>query len=195
MFAILSEIAPLDFEHEVNHPHPHIRQVFFHLSRTSEFLIIDVCVQSNNRGAQLTTEHKDEVVKVLFDKKNVVQYSGLDQEKFRKSVQERVVELKKTLLFFQAWVKKGTERKNFLEALGYYHSFVLRPLVEILRIKYEPTKRVFYLKHIKRDLPEEAILQLEDFYKVNSVEEITKKTRRANVVFFDVVKDIEEKSL
>jgi len=192
--AVLSQIAPLDFEHEVEHPHPKIRQNFFHLQGTSEFLIIDVCIQSHSREFWFTKGSKDEEAKIIFDKKGVVAFRDLDETKFRDGQKNRVEELKKTFPFFSAWVKKEVKRNNFLEAVSYYRPLVLDPLVELLRIRYEPTKREFGLKHIKRDLPHDVFLQLEDLYKVNSVSEINMNLDKANTLFFEVLKEVEKEN-
>lgn len=193
--SVLSQIAPLDFEHEVEHPHPKIRQKFFHLKDTSEFLIIDVCVQSHSREFWFTNESKDEEVKIIFDKKNVIEFRNLDKTEFQSHQKKRTNELKKTFLFFEAWVKKGVNRNNFLEALSYYHSFILEPLVELLRIRYEPTKREFGLKHIERDLPKAVLKTLEDLYKINSTSEISTKSQKANELFFEVLKEVEKENI
>jgi len=187
---ILSRLAPLDFVHEINHPDPKICQIFFHLKGSSEFLIIDVCVQSHSRDMLFTRGHKDEAVKVVFDKAGVVRFCDLDQAEFKRKLKLRIDELRKTFLFFQAWVMKGVRRNNFLEALSYYHSFVLAPLVELLRIYYEPTKREFGLKHVERDLPRSGLKSLEDLYKVNSTVDISVKTKAANQLFLKMLKKL-----
>lgn len=192
--SILSQIAPLDFEHEVDHPHPKIRQYFFHLKDTSEFLIIDVCVQSHSREFWYTKESKDEEVKIIFDKKGVIEFRDLDKAEFQSHQKKRIAELEKTFIFFQVWVKKGVKRDNFLEALSYYHSFILDPLVELLRIKHEPTKREFGLKHVERDLPKNVLRELEDLYKVDLTPEISTKSQKANELFFKVLKEVEKEN-
>lgn len=64
----LSNISSIDFFYEKGHLHPKIRQLFFHLEETSDFLIIDLCIQSHSRKIEFTIENKDEEVKVIFDK-------------------------------------------------------------------------------------------------------------------------------
>lgn len=185
---ILSRLGKIDFAHEVEHPHPKIRQKFFHLKNTSEFLIIDVCIQSHSRVFWYTKEFKDEKAKIIFDKSNVVQYKSVDQKKFNKEISDRVQELEKTFIFFQAWVNKSINRENFLEALGSYHEKVLQPLVEILRIRYEPTKKDFYLNGISLDIPKKILKELEDLYKINSINDIKAKSQKANKLFFTIIK-------
>jgi predicted nucleotidyltransferase len=188
--SILSKITQLDFDHEIEHPHPKIRQTFFHLKDTSEFLIIDTCIQSHSREFWYTKEHADEKVKILFDKSNVISFRDLDKIEFQNSQKTSIAELKKTFLFFQAWVMKGVNRDNFLEALSYYHSFILEPLVELLRIRYQPTKQKFGLKHIERDIPNDVLKILENLYKVNSTEEINTMAQKANKLFFEVLDEV-----
>lgn len=193
--SILSKISPLDFEHEINHPHPKIRQKFFHLKDTSEFLIVDTCVQSHSRKFWYTKEHADEKVRIIFEKEKVIEFRNLDKIEFQTLQKKRIAELKKTFLFFQAWVKKGVNRDNFLEALKYYHSFILDPLIEMLRLYYEPTKREFGLKHIERDVPNNILQTIEDLYKINSTSEISVKSQKANELFFEVLKEVEKENI
>jgi len=138
---------------------------------------------------------KDEKAKVIFDKQNVIETRKMDTAKFQLEQEKRIEELQKTFLFFQAWVKKGISRNSFLETLSYYHSFVLEPLTELIRIRYQPTKRHFGLKHIERDLPYEIIRELENLYVINSITEISFKSQQANILFFKVLKEVETKSL
>jgi len=188
---ILSKLWKIDYSHEINHPHPKIKQKFFHLEWTSEFLIVDVCIQSHSRIFWYTKGFQDEKVKIIFDKNNVVQYKEVNQKEFNEEISKKVEDLKKTFLFFQAWVNKSINRGNFLEALGSYHEKVLHPLVEILRIKYQPTKNDFYLKDISKDIPKKLLLELEDLYKINSLEDIQLKSKKAKELFFRIIKDIE----
>ena len=95
--SILSKIAPLDFEHEIDHPHPKIRQKFFHLKDTSEFLIIDVCVQSHSREFWYTNKNADEKVKIIFEKGKVIEFRNLDKIEFQNLQKKRIDELKKTI--------------------------------------------------------------------------------------------------
>ena len=188
---ILSELGKVDFSYEVKHPHPKIKQGFFHIEGTSEFLIIDVCVQSHSRVFWYTEGFQDEKAKVIFDKDNVIKYKPMNQQEFEKETSARIAELKKTFPFFQTLVKKSANRGNFLEALGSYHEKILNPLVEILRIKYQPTKKDFYLKDISRDIPKKLLTELEDLYKIDSLDDIKTKGQKAEELFFDSIKEVE----
>lgn len=185
---ILSKLGKIDFCHEKPHPHPKIRQKFFHLAKTSKFLIIDICLQKHSRVFYYTKGNKDEKVKVIFDKKSVITFKPMDRKKFMTSKQARMKEIIKNFDFFQTWIDKSIKRKNFLEALYYYQEKTLKPLVEILRIKFEPTKMDFYLKDISKDIPKEYLKKLENLYKINSIKDLKIKNKQANEFFFNIIK-------
>lgn len=192
---VLTKISKIDFEYEKEHEHPQIFQRFFHLEKTSEFLIIDVCVQSHSRKIAFTKWNKDEEVKIIFDKKEVIKYKDLDVKSLENTLKLRILELEKTFLFFQVWVKKWIKRNSFLETLYYYQNYVLEPLIELLKIIHEPTKKDFWLKHIERDLPKDIVLKVESFYKVNSIEEIELNLEIINNLFLEKIKEGKEKYL
>lgn len=185
---ILLKLAEIDVELEVGHPHPKIRQKFFHLKGTSDFLIIDVCLQSHSRVFWYTKEYAGEKVKIIFDKCKVVKFRKLDKDKFNREIIERTKYLQKIFSFYQIWIKKELKRKNFLGAFNYYHLKILQPLVELFRIKYQPTKKDYYLKDIKIDLPKNIVLKLDNLYKIKSLSDIEKNVKIANNLFYKILK-------
>jgi hypothetical protein len=60
--------------------------------------------------------------------------------------------------------------------------------VELLRIKYQPTKYDFGLKHVKHDLPVDVTRTLEKLYQVTSCADIMKKLKAANTLFSSLAK-------
>lgn len=175
----LTAISPMEFYYESPHSHPQIRQFFIRLENTSKFLLIDMCIQSHSREIEFVRQNKDEVVKIIFDKSDVIKFTDIDIDEYMASLEKRKEQIKATFDFFSVWVEKGIARGDFLEALSYYHGYILSPLVEYLRIIHEPTKKSYRLKHIRRDLPCDVVEKLEYLYKISSLEEIDIKTREA----------------
>jgi predicted nucleotidyltransferase len=175
----LTSISPMEFYYESEHSHPQLRQFFIRLENTSKFLVIDMCIQSHSREIEFVRQNKDEVVKVIFDKSSVIKFTDIDVDEYITSLEKRKEQIKATYEFFSVWVEKGIARDDFLEALSYYHEYILGPLVEYLRIIHEPTKKSYRLKHIRRDLPSDVVAKLEYLYKAGSLEEIEVKTREA----------------
>ncbi|MBL8599950.1 MAG: hypothetical protein JNL14_19615 [Devosia sp.] len=98
-------------------------------------------------------------------------------------INERKAEIKKTFYFYQTWVRKALNRGDFLEGTYYYNQMVLEPLVELIRLKYIPQKREFYLKHATRDLPTGVTKRLEPLCKACSVRDIENNLLLANQWF------------
>lgn len=185
---IITPFGPVDFEFEQDHPHPKIRQKFFHLKNTSEFLIIDIGIQSHSRKFQF---EEGDTVKIIFDKSKAITFRKSNKKQVRMNLEKKEAVLRKTFPFFQAWVKKEILRGNFLEALSAYHTKVLEPLVELLRIQHTPKKSDYGLKHISRDLPKKIVLMLEDLHTVNSLQELSLKLKKANRLFLDTLKEMD----
>ena len=180
---ILSQLAPLDFDHESPHPHPQLRQAYFHLLGTSEFLGLDVCLQDHSRPPCLREGFVDDKVRVLFDKCGATVYVKVDWPGFQRELAARAWPNCGPCSRCSAPALGGTfSRGNYLEARGYYER-VLDTLVELLRIRYQPTKHDFRLKHIGRDLPQEALARLESVFTVSSLEEMEVKLKEAEVMF------------
>jgi len=188
---ILEKIGPLDYDYQRRkHPHPKITQRFFHIKGTSEFLLIDLNVQSHSRDFFFTKNKEGEDVQVIFEKGGSLKFQEFDEEEIKKEIDEKKPDLVK-LFKLTHGVDGEIARNNFLEALMYYHKFILEPLVDLLRIEHCPAKHGFYLKHIGRDLPEDIVARLEDLYKVNSVEELRQKLQKAKEWFDEIVKDVQ----
>lgn len=81
------------------------------------------------------------------------------------------------------WVKKEANRNHYLEALSNYHRKVLEPLVELIRLKYQPTKSGFYLTGISGDIPKPILRKLEYLFKITSIKDIKKKMKIANKLY------------
>ncbi len=61
-------------------------------------------------------------------------------------------------------VEKYVRRGEFLEAFGYYHRWLLSPLIEALRMRYTPLHPDYYIVHISRHLPADVLRRLEDLF-------------------------------
>jgi hypothetical protein len=181
---ILAKVGPLDLVQKYNHPDPKIRQKYFHSKGASEYLLLDVCIQSHSRQFAFVKEMTHELPLVIFDKSGVTKPISLNKKKFDKEIKDRVEELRK-IIAQQSRVTKYIHRDKFLEALVYYHRWILQPLVELLRIKYMPLAHDYYLVHVSDHLPKNVVKKIEDLYKVTSVKDIGKKINRAITLFND----------
>lgn len=176
---ILSELGNFDMNIKMRHPmRPVITQKMFHFKESSKYLLIDVCLQQHSRGYIFNADNPDERPKVLFDRANIVSFRPANQENLRKEILDSLDRIKK--IFKQnVRIENKIKRGQFLEAWAYYHKWLLKPLIELLRIKHCPYKKDYYCKHIYYDLPKDIVHKLEDLHRVNTVDEIEDKMEQA----------------
>jgi len=151
----------------------------FHLEGTSPYWLLDFDVFVN-RGSQFTLGDEIERPLILFDKAGVVQFLP---PRDLPDLSERLASLENTVAQ-EARIEKYILRGDFLEAFGYYHKWLLTPLIEALRMRYTPLHPDYYIVHISRHLPPESLRRLEDLFKVSSLAEMDAKRRQARA-FFD----------
>ena len=180
----LLTLGPLDFEHGIDHPHPQIRQRYYRLQGAPPYLFLDVCVQQHGRSTRLPSH---EPFRILYDPDGIVGVEA--KQDMRDIVQERVAVLRAGW-WRQVLVLKEVERGRLLEALGYYHTTVLEPLTELLRLRSCPEKHDYGLKHLYRDLPADVVKELEALYSVVTLAELPAAVARADALFETVYSDL-----
>lgn len=184
---LLENIGNIDYSFEKEHSHPKIRQRFYHLKGSSKFLIIDVCIEKHSRVFWYTSGYEDEKVSIIFDKTKVIKFKKLDKKKLKKDTEEKIKSLDKSFLFFQVWVEKEINRNHFLQSFAAYQKYILIPLVELIRLRYTPTKSGYHLSGISKDnIPAIITKHLEDLYKISSLADIKKKMKKANKLYEEV---------
>jgi predicted nucleotidyltransferase len=182
----IHELAPLDFVYKKPDFHPHIKQCFFHLANTSEFLIIDVCIQSHNREFEFGSS---EPVKVIFDKSNVIR---LKENIEKIDAFEQAKALQSQIMLYRVWVLKALKRGHWLEAISYYFECILEPLAKVLRLRYTPEKFDYGFKHFDQDLPEDVVTQLKMLTQVDSMERLESNLNEAVEWLKETVRQLEK---
>lgn len=177
--AALLELGPLDVEQDAFHPHPQLEQRFYRLANTSPFWFIDVCLQQHGRE---TVFAPHDPFLVLFDQRGVVQTA---ETEINHAEIERAVQTLQNAWWRRVLVLKEVNRGRLLEALGYYHTEVLEPLTELLRLRYCPAKQGYSLKHSYTDLPDEVTGKLETLYGVVTLDLLSGAVEQADGFFRD----------
>lgn len=189
---ILSGIGKLDLNYKSEQGSPLLRYKIYHIENTPEHLLIDVSVQSHSRDFEFIKDNTAESPSVLFDKTGVIKFKEVPDEELQDSINERLVHLK-AAFFQRSKVEKYVKRGKFLEALVYYHKNVLQPLVELIRLKYTPLISEYHLVHISDHLPKELVAEIEELYKVASLQEIESNLDKAKELFEKMMKEFEGK--
>lgn len=184
---VLQTIDKLDFVEHYDHPHPKIFQKNMHISGTSEYLMLDICVQSHSRGNEGCTFVENDIAEyplVLFDKANVIniiKQPDNDLELIKKTYDECIDRFSQ-----QSRILKYIYRGKYLEAFAYYQKYACQPIVNLLRIIYTPRHIEYGLVHISDHFPKETINKIEVLYKVSNLDDIKNNLQYANKLFYEL---------
>jgi predicted nucleotidyltransferase len=136
-------------------------QRFYKLAEVSEWLVLDVCLRPTSLGPHFGEVERHGTPRVLFDKDGLTAPVHLDTEAWRAKVETRLPELRDHFALFGNFAEKDLRRGRLLDAMSMYHGLILRPLVELLRIRYCPERYDYALRYVNDDLPGDAVERLE----------------------------------
>jgi len=191
--AALRELAPLDFEAVLPHGHPQIRQRAYHLAGTSEYLVIDFCLQLHSRPKDYAFYEDDpvEAAGVIFDKAGVIRTEP-GSAPVDADANAQLLERMRYRYTQHARVVKYVRRGQYPEAFAYYQKYVLEPLVCLLRLTHTPAYADYGYVHISRHVPQEQVRRLEHFARAASLEDIEAKTAEARIWFAALASNLED---
>ncbi len=190
--ATLAALSPIELRYEIPQPawHGHA-QVFYRLRDTSKFLLLDfVVIQHSNANKFLEPEIHGHAL-VHFDKANVTAPPTWDQSAHANKLRARLNTLRVTFDLFQIMTLKELARHNDIEALMFYHSFTLRPLVEVLRMQHAPARYNFHTRYLYYDLPKAIVRELDALFFVANADELRVKRERAAAWFYATLNQIQ----
>lgn len=181
---VLAELSPIELRFQLPEPtwHGHT-QVFLQLRDTAPWLMIDFVVMKHSQGMRFNEVEQHGHPVVYFDKCGVVTETCLDADVLQAQVRGRIEQLRITFPLFQPLVSKELLRGRALDALSFYHSLILRPLVEMLRLRYCPQRWSFGMRYLYFDLPAAVVAQLEPLAYVSSPEELPDTLQAAAALF------------
>lgn len=189
----LGVLGELDLVSPIERPNAFIWYQVFHLRDSSEFLLIDVSVQRHSRDFAFTQGDPDEQPKIIFDKANAIRIEPLDTQRRKAELADRA-RMARAQFARRIGARKYIQRGNFLEAWTYYEKCILRPLVQLLRIKYRPGSVDYGLVHASHHFPPVVVKQLEHLYQAKSLEDITEGTRQAEKLFATLERELDDRS-
>ena len=192
----LKDCSPIGLRYELPQPtwHGH-SQVFYRLKDASPFLFIDALVmQQSNPNKFLEVEQHGQA-KVIFDKLEVTQPPSFDPNALQDQLYGQLQQMKVTFNLFQVETLKEINRGNEIEAISFYYSTSIRPLVELLRIRYMevPARHKFYTRYIQYDLPQEVVDDLRPLFFVHDLADLASKHRLAGDWFHRVMQELEQR--
>ncbi len=169
----LGNLAPFAVRYRLPEPawHGH-SQVFYMLEGASPYEFVDTCFMDDDTKRKFLEPETHGKAFVHFDRAGFIDQTPADPGETRERLGKRVAALKQTTALGRTGTLKELARGNELEALAYYNGSMLRPLVELLRMRHCPGRQQFHTRYIQYDLPEELVTRLRPFFFVRDAEDI-----------------------
>ena len=163
---VLKGIAPIKIKYRLPDPTWHGNpQAFYLLENTSPFLMIDLSVIPESNESKFTEKEIHGKLVFYFDKNGTESKAVYNNESINVGLQKRRKHLENTFEMFKIMPLKEIKRKNYIEAFAFYNSYVLRPLIELLRMKFGPEEHFnFATRYVHYELPEDVVGRLEELY-------------------------------
>jgi hypothetical protein len=189
---VLEQLSPIDLLYRTPAlPWPGIFQIFYRLSLAGPYLLIDTAVIQHSAADKLLDEPLHGKAIFYFDKIGVAQQPAFDWAALYERLRKRVISMRTTFDLYQCMVTKEIYRQNPLDALMFYNSCTLRPLVEALRILHQPARHGFGIHYAHVDLPAEVSKRLEELYFVRDLADIAQKRSEAEAWFYQTLEQIQ----
>ena len=191
---VLGRLSPIELRYVLPQPawHGHT-QVFYRLKNTSPFLFVDAVVMKHSNTNKFLEVEQHGQPHVLFDKVGVSQPPSFDPQALHTKLYQQLQQMKITFELFQVETTKELNRGNDIEAISFYYASTLRPMAELLRIRYMqvPARYKFYTRYIQYDLPKEVVDKLGELFFVHDAADLAIKHRRAGEWFHQVMQELE----
>jgi len=189
----LGSLAPIAVRYRLPEPawHGH-SQVFYMLEGASPYEFVDSCFMNDDTERKFLEPETHGRALVHFDRAGFIDQTPADPAETRERLAKRVAAMRRTTALGRTGTLKELARGNDLEALAYYNGSMLRPLVELLRIRHCPGRQQFHTRYIQYDLPEEIVTRLTPLFFVRDAAEIRAGHAEAGAWMDELLRELGE---
>lgn len=152
---------------------------FYKLKNTHPYHVVDFYLIENSvENKELETEIHGDLV-VYFDRFDYMKKKNFDQKAFDEKVNVYGDKMKRTFEFFFFMVEKEIARGHYIDALAFYFELTLKPLIRLLRKKYNPIHYNFELRYLYDELPKNITDELEQLLSISNMNDLSIKHQHA----------------
>ena len=184
--AALNALSPIALRYDVPGTAGYTQR-FYRLRDASEFLVADVVLFRRSDPLLFREVELHGQGKTWFDRHGLLTEKHLDRAKDLALAQARVPALQAAFDMFQHLATKERLRGRAVEALSFYQTYTVRPLVEALRILHCPHFRGFGLRYLDRDLPADVVVRIRDLVFVSDLADLERKHAQAQAWFAQTI--------
>jgi hypothetical protein len=167
---------------------------YFKLLDGGDFLLVDVCLFRTGDLTERLDIERHGRVRPLFDKG---EWLRSDASAGVSQVARRAKRLEEILAWFsvsQSFVRKAIIRGRQVEALAAFWGYTLKPLVELLRMRYCPERWDFGMRYLDRDLPGPVYDEVRGIMFVGESDDLAEHQSKATEWAERLLRDLEGES-
>ena len=153
---------------------------YYKLEDGGDFFLVDLCFLREGASDRRLDVERHGRIRHLFDKGDWLRASSLDEITLAAARDKRRQELQAWFSVSQSFVRKAIIRGQVVDALAAFWGYSLRPLVELLRMRYCPLRWDFGMRYLDRDLPQPVYRELQGIMFVKDPDELAAHLEKAN---------------
>src|SRR5262245_24386639 len=180
-FELLFSLAEkaLETVSSITASHSPLRGRYYQLKDGGEFFLVDlIFVRAGDSEHFLEVERHGKIIP-LFDKGHWLRPRALDEDALAIKREKRYRELQTWFPMSQLFVRKAILRGQQVEAVNAFWVATLKPLAELLRMRYCPVRWDFGVRYLDRDLPPAVYNQVRELVFVRDLGELEERWARA----------------
>jgi hypothetical protein len=165
--------------------------MYYKLKDGGDFFLIDlIFFRAGELDHHLDIERHGEKLP-FFDKGDWLRAKPLDEGALAMRRDRRYRDLQTWFPISQAFVCKAILRGQHVEAINAFWACTLKPLADLLRMRYCPVRWDFGVRYLDRDLPPAVYEQFRDLALVSDLRDLEVKLARARVWGAALLRELE----
>jgi hypothetical protein len=152
---------------------------YYQLEAAGEYLLLDLCLlRIGDPDHYLDTERHGDV-RPFFDKAEWLRSRPGDRLDVESRRLQRYRDLQAWFALSQGFPRKAIWRGREAEAMAAYWAATLKPLADLLRIRYCPARWDFGMRYLERDLPSAVYSRFCELMFVHDLKDLETKLETA----------------
>lgn len=152
---------------------------FYRLNGTDKYSVIDLFITERSNPVKDLEQHIHGNYVVHYDRYGYMKDQAFDMNAFQDKVNAFGKRSKSVFEFFLYQTEKEIQRGHYIDALAYYFDLTLKPLIRLLRIKYNPAHYNFELRYLYDEFPADIVKEIEKLLSINGMDDLKLKQKMA----------------
>ncbi|NNE43151.1 MAG: nucleotidyltransferase domain-containing protein [Gemmatimonadetes bacterium] len=180
----LTALSPIAHSYRMPEPTFHGgSQEFYRLRDADPCHIVDYVAMRLSQEDRLLEPERHGTPHVLFDRDGLLRPTPLDRAALNAKMRARLEEMRSVFYVFQSLSTKAVHRGHPGEAVVRLQQMTLKPLVDLLRIRYCPDRWDFGFRYLDRDLPDAVRRDFEALLLPRNLDQVEEHRARAEAMF------------